>query len=108
MRVRGHAEAMNRPLGYAMLFPLWVTHNPREAHSDVLVHARECAILSCLVVLILSAQLQRFELHHPEVWREIMLSTERYRVTNGWQSIFELRSDEGGYCPADVTSLVLF
>ncbi len=26
--------------------------------------------------------------------REIMLSTERYRVANGWQSILELRSNE--------------
>jgi hypothetical protein len=61
----------------------------------VLVHARECAKLSCLVVLTLSAQLQWFELHHPVVRRESVLSTERYRVINGWQSIFELRSDEG-------------
>ena len=47
------------------------------------------------MVLTHSAQRQQFELHHPVMQREIILSTGRYRVANGWQSIFELRSDEG-------------
>jgi hypothetical protein len=46
---------MNRPLYYAMRFPSWGVYKPGEAQSDMLVDARECARLCCLLVLTLSA-----------------------------------------------------
>jgi hypothetical protein len=59
------------------------------------------------MVLTLSSQPQRLELHERAVRRQIMLSIRQDGADEGFQDIFELRSGEGGSCLTDVIPPVL-